>query len=173
MAKAAKDKVKKPINTKTVAGRRQLRFHSIPDLAVEIDRIVAADKAGRLGRVGNWTAGQSMGHLAKWIEMSYQGFPFKVPWLMRFIGTNFMKRGMLRDGMKPGISLPKSMMEKIGGNPDIPTEEGAMRLKRGLARLKAGEVPPHDSPLLGKLSLEEWIQLHLRHAELHLSFLHP
>lgn len=173
MAKKAKSDKKKPVNTKTVPGRRTLRFNSIPDLAIEIDRIVAAEKAGRLGRVGNWTAGQNLGHLAKWIEMSYQGFPFKASWLLRFFAVTFLKRKMLRDGMKPGINLPASAMAKIGDYPDMPVEDAALRLKKALARLKAGEIPPHDSPLFGKLSLQEWTQLHLRHAELHLSFLHP
>lgn len=171
MAKKA-DK-NKPVNTKTVPGRRALRFNSIADLAVEIDRIVAADAAGRLGRVGNWSAGRIFGHLAKWIEMSYAGFPFKVSGFMRFIGTTFMKRRMITKGFPAGVSLPKSALAAIGDYPDMPAAEGAMRLKKALARLKAGEVPPHPSPLLGTLTLDEWINLHLRHAELHLSFLHP
>lgn len=171
----AKSKEKKPIDTAKVAGRRQIRFASIPDLAVEIDRIVAAEKAGRLGRVGNWTAGQIFGHLAKWIEMGYEGFPFRFPWFVRMM-ARWSLAGMLRDGMKPGFHLPKKTLEKIGAfpqYPDMPIDEGALRLKRALARLKAGEIPPHESPAFGKLSLDEWTQLHLRHAELHLSFLHP
>ncbi|MGD9690943.1 MAG: DUF1569 domain-containing protein [Phycisphaerales bacterium] len=168
----AKTKEKKPIDTARVPGRRQIRFASITDLAIEIDRIVAAEKAGRLGRVGNWTAGQIFGHLAKWIEMSYEGFPFRVPGLVRFF-ARMSKRRLLRDGLKPGMNLPKSALSKIGEYPDMPVEDGALRFKKALARLKAGEIPPHESPAFGKLTLDEWVQLHLRHAELHLSFLHP
>ena len=28
---------------------------------------------------GNWTAGQTFGHLAVWIECSYDGYPFRAP----------------------------------------------------------------------------------------------
>ncbi len=170
MAKKA-DK-NKPINTKTVPGRRTIRFNSIADLAFEIDRVAAADAAGRLGRVGNWSAGRIFGHLAKWIEMSYTGFPFQMPWLMRFVGRNFMKRRFITTGFPAGVSLPRKATDAIGEYPDMPTPEGATRLKKALARLKS-EAPPHPSPLLGPLSHDEWVQLHLRHAELHLSFLHP
>lgn len=172
MPKPDKKNKSKVIDTAKVTGRRQIRFASIPDLAVEIDRIVAAEKAGRLGRVGNWTAGQIFGHLAKWIEMSYQGFPFRVPGLVRFF-IGFSRNKILRDGFKPGTHLPKKTLDKVGAYQDMPVEEGALRLKRALARLKAGEIPPHESPAFGKLSLQEWVQLQLRHAELHLSFLHP
>jgi hypothetical protein len=172
VAKPSKKDKNKSIDTGKVAGRRQIRFHSIPDLAIEIDRIVAAEKAGRLGRVGNWTAGQIFGHLAKWIEMSYEGFPFRVPGIVRFF-IKMSKNKTLRDGLKPGLKMPQKTLDKIGPYPDMPVEEGALRLKRALARLKAGEIPPHESPAFGKLRLEEWVQLHLRHAELHLSFLHP
>ena len=44
---------------------------------------------------------------------------------------------------------------------------GAAIERAGSQRMK------HPSPVLGKLSHEQWEQLHCRHAELHLSFLHP
>ena len=44
------------IDTSKVQDRRKLRFHSIDDLLADVDRIVAAEKAGTLRRTGNWTA---------------------------------------------------------------------------------------------------------------------
>jgi hypothetical protein len=29
------------------------------------------------------------------------------------------------------------------------------------------------SPVLGRLSHEQWVQFHCRHAEMHFSFMHP
>jgi hypothetical protein len=172
-SRGGKDKGKsRVIDTGKVTGRRQVRFATIPDLAVEIDRVVAADKSGRLGRVGNWTSGQQMGHLAKWIEMSYEGYPFQLSGWTRFM-AGLAKGRTLREGMKPGYHLPKRAMEKIGDYPDVPVDQAGLRLKRALARLKAGEIPTHANPFFGKLRLEEWVELHLRHAELHMSFLHP
>jgi len=52
-----------------------LRFSNHEDLWREIDRIAAADRAGRLRRTGNWTAGQTFGHLAAWTNFPYDGYP--------------------------------------------------------------------------------------------------
>jgi len=41
-----------------------------------------------------------------------------------------------------------------------------------VARLQA-TTKRYPSPAFGPLTLEEWDQLHLRHAELHLSFFVP
>jgi hypothetical protein len=35
------------------------------------------------------------------------------------------------------------------------------------------QAPTAPSPILGTLTHEEWIAMHLRHAELHLGFLIP
>lgn len=45
-------------------------------------------------------------------------------------------------------------------------------LQAAFARL-AAQVPMRPNPIFGKMSHEEWIKLHLRHAELHQSFFHP
>ena len=66
--------------------RRQLQFAMIDDLLAEIDRLVEADKAGRIQTLGTWTPGQILGHLAAWIEYGYAGYPMKpVPWLIRLL----------------------------------------------------------------------------------------
>ena len=53
----------------------------------------------------------------------------------------------------------------------MPLAEGAARLRKAVARLQAGEPARYDSPAFGPMNHEERIQLNLRHAELHLSFL--
>lgn len=64
------------INSAKVNNRRALRFRSIDEALQEIDRIVAAENAGKLSTLGNWTPGQNMGHVATWINYSYDGYPF-------------------------------------------------------------------------------------------------
>jgi hypothetical protein len=44
-----------PVNTAKVAGPRLLRFESIDQALAEVERIVEAERAGRLKRLGNWT----------------------------------------------------------------------------------------------------------------------
>jgi hypothetical protein len=160
------------IDTGKVADRRGLRFNSIDDLLADVDRIVAAERAGRLRQAGNWTAGQTMGHLAAWINYAYDGFPMdRPPWFVRFI-LGFLKKKYLRDGMPAGVRIPKAENGTYGTEP-LSTAEGADRLRKALARLKSGETARYDSPAWGRMPDEERIALNLRHAELHLSFLHP
>ena len=60
------------IDTKT-ASRRALHFNTIPDAIAEADRLAAADRAGKLKQLGNWTLGQNLGHLASWVDYSFMG----------------------------------------------------------------------------------------------------
>lgn len=160
------------IETKTVQDRRKLRFNSIDDILADIDRIVAAGKAGKLRCTGNWTAGQAMGHVAAWINYPYDGFPMgRPPFFIRFI-LRFLKKKYLRGGMPAGVKIPKVEHGTFATEP-LSTEEGAARLGKALARMKSNEEAKYDSPAWGKMPYEERVAINLRHAELHLSFLHP
>lgn len=160
------------IDTAKVTDRRKLRYNSIDDLLADIDRIVAADKAGRLRCTGNWTAGQAMGHVAAWINYAYEGFPLaRPPWPIRVI-LGFLKKKYLRDGLPAGVKIPKVEGGTKGTEP-LTTEEGASRLRKALARLSSPEPARFPSPAWGEMSQGERITLNLRHADLHLSFLHP
>jgi len=92
------------MDTRKVQDRRRLRFKTLDDLLTDIDRIVAADQAGKLRYTGNWTAGQAMGHLATWMNYAYEGYPMKVPWFIR----PFIRRQQdryLREGMGAGVRI--------------------------------------------------------------------
>ena len=151
--------------------RRRLSFASIDEVLAEVDRIVAAEQAGTLRRTGNWTVGQTFGHLAAWITYGYEGYPFRVPWFVRFLVRPMLRR-FIRTGLRPGVRLPK-VREGTYGTEVLSTEEGARRLRAALGRLKAGEPARCPSPGFGSMSEEERVQLNLRHAELHLGYLHP
>jgi len=45
------------------------------------------------------------------------------------------------------------------------------RLRSALARLDADEKFTQPSPLLGRLSHEQWVRMQLGHASMHLGFL--
>lgn len=159
------------IETGKVTDRRQLHYQSIDELLADVDRIVAADKAGTLRRTGNWTAGQAFGHLASWINYSYDGYPSRPPWFIRLI-LRLMKKKILRGGMRPGVRIPGAS-EGTFGTGLLSTDEGARQLREALMRLKRGEPSKFDSPAWGPMPLDERIAMNLRHADLHLSFLHP
>ena len=155
------------------AGRRQLRFATIDDLLGEIDRVMAAHRAGQLRSGGNWTPGQILGHVAAWVEYGYEGYPMKPPpWFIRVILRWKVKKYLHHGGMPSGVRIP-GVKEGTYGTDALSPEEGADRLRRALKRLQSGEPAKYDSPAFGPMSHDDRIQLNLRHAELHLSFAVP
>src|SRR5262245_60075231 len=89
-------------------GYRKLRFETVDQMRAEIDRIAAADAAGRLKQIGNWSAGQFFSHLAAWIEYGYDGYPLKPPpWIIRVI-IRWRMGKYLRDGMPRGVRIPNT-----------------------------------------------------------------
>ena len=160
------------VNTANVTDRRRLRFASLDDVIADVERIVAADRAGNLRRTGNWTAGQCFGHLAAWMTFAYEGFPMRrPPWFIRWL-IRRKKAKYLHEGMPAGVRIPGVKGGTAATEP-LSIEEGAARLRRAIQRLKSNEPEKFESPAFGPLSHEERVALNLRHAELHLSFLHP
>jgi hypothetical protein len=159
-----------PLDTGKVAGRRALRFESIDQVMAEVDRLAGAERAGRLRRLGNWTLGQTLGHLAAWAEYGYTGSPLKVPFFIRWV-LRLRKRKFLYGPMRAGVKIPGVEGGTLATDP-VSLDEGLGRFRRVLGRLKA-EAPTAPSPVFGLLTHEESIAMNLRHAELHLGFLIP
>src|SRR5262245_26063826 len=159
-----------PVDTGKVTGRRTLRFEMIDQALADAERLVEAERAGRLKRLGNWTLGQTLGHLAAWAEYGYTGFPLKVPFFVRWI-LRLRKQKFLYGPMRSGVRIPRVDGGTLATEP-MPLEEGWERFLRAMERVKA---EPHTapSPIFGLLTHEEAIALNLRHAELHLSFFIP
>ncbi|HVZ95204.1 MAG TPA: DUF1569 domain-containing protein, partial [Phycisphaerales bacterium] len=97
-----------PIDTAKVTDRRKLRFKSPEDALRDAEALVAADFAGTLRSTGNWTLGQTLGHLASWINYSFDGFPIRKPpffirWILKGRKSQFVQ-GEMRQGVKiPGV----------------------------------------------------------------------
>lgn len=150
--------------------RRTLRFASLDDVLAEARRLMEAAQAGRLSYAGRWTLARMLNHLAVWMEYAYTEAPLKVPFFMRWL-LRPMKRRMLTTSMKSGLRLPKVQGGTLGIE-DVPLEQAVRRFEAALGRLKS-EPPTRAHPLFGRMTHDEWIALHLRHAELHLSFAVP
>src|SRR5881394_241123 len=114
-----------PINTSSIAERRILRFESIDDCLDEANRLAPSCRRGAGKQLGNWTLGQTFGHLAAWAEYSYSPCPIKAPWIVRFI-MGFQKNKFLHNPMKPGIRIPRV----DGGT----LATGPMEMEEGLRR---------------------------------------
>jgi hypothetical protein len=160
----------KPVDTKHAPGRRSLRFASIDEALAEVDRLVQAERAGRLKRVGNWTLGQVLGHLATWVEYAYTGAPLKVPFFVKWF-LRFQKRRFLYEPMKLGARIPGIPGGTLATEL-MPLDEAEGKYRRFMERLKT-EAPTALNPIFDVLTHEEWIALHLRHAEGHLGFMVP
>ena len=158
------------VDTGKVQDYRKLRFGSVAELRREIDLLVAAEEAGTLRRSGNWTLGQIFGHLATWINYGYEGYPMRVPWFVRFF-VRMQFRSYVRNGLPRSLRIPKVEAGTYGTDV-LSTQEGARQLRAALDRL-AREPATHDSPAFGKISEADRTELTLRHAELHLGYVHP
>lgn len=157
------------IDTGNVTGRRVVQFRTIDEALAEIEGLAQADREGRIELLGNWTLGQIFGHLATWIGFAYDGNPLRPPWIIRVI-MNFRRSKYLK-GLPAGVKIPGVQGGTLGTEV-LPTEDGLEKLRSGLNRLKV-EAPTKPNPIFGPMSHHEWIDLHLRHAELHLSFVKP
>jgi hypothetical protein len=159
------------VDTRKVRGRRTLKFDSLDACLAEVARLREAEHAGKLKALGNWTLGQTLGHLAAWVEYWYVGFPMpKPPWAVRVVSKG-MLWWFLNAPMEPGFRLPGAKQGTWGQEPcSVP--DGEARLRGMFERLKR-EKASVPSPLFGMLPQEKLIKLHLRHAELHLGFFVP
>jgi hypothetical protein len=157
----------------SIVPRRAVQFDSVEALNAEIDRIVAAHAAGRLRATGNWTSAQIFEHVARLIEFSYDGFPFRAAWHVRAV-SHVAKwiawKPFVRFALRPGHKLKGGEQALL---PDANADFAAAtaRLRAALVRIERGERMLQPSPYEGSISHEQWIYGHLRHAELHLSFL--
>ncbi|MFO0951857.1 MAG: DUF1569 domain-containing protein [Isosphaeraceae bacterium] len=69
------------VNTKSVAGRRTLRFETLDDILAELDRL----EGKPLKVLGNWSVGQILAHLAIPMNGAIDGVKFPVPWYFRAV----------------------------------------------------------------------------------------
>ena len=159
-----------PVDTGKVTGRRTLRFETIDEMMADVDRLVEAERASRLKRLGNWTLGQTLGHLATWAEYGYTGSPLNPPFFIKWI-LRLRKQKFLWQPMPAGVKIPGVEGGTLATDP-MPTDEALTRLRRVMERLKK-EPPTHPHNVFGQLKHEESIAITLRHAELHLSFFVP
>jgi hypothetical protein len=159
------------VNTKHVKDRRRLRFERLAEAVAEAERLATCEAGSSVRTAGNWTLGQTLGHLAYWANAAFEGLPDmrKPPWLMRVM-LRFMKSSFLNKQLPAGVKIPH-VPNGTFGTQEIPTEEGLRLMRIAYERLE-GSCPSLPSPMLGPLTHEEWIKLNLRHAELHLSFFH-
>lgn len=159
------------VDTKSVAGRRKLRFDSLDDLLAEADRLAS----GEVTMLGNWSLAQVFAHLAAGINSTMDGSTFKPPALMRLMAPvmkMFMKKKFIHEGIPSGFQIPKAAQAQFIPADDVEIQTALGQLRSAVERFKSADnLAGH--PLLGTLTKEETMQFQLRHAEMHLSFAIP
>lgn len=147
--------------------RRIVTYCTLQDFLVDVGTLIDSE----VTTVGNWSFAQILEHLARAIDASIDGFSFQSNWLVRTLVAPLLKNRLLTTPMKPGFTLPR---RASGYLPEADVELGVSHehLEAAVGRLAMTE-PTAPHPFLGRLSDREWLALHLRHAEMHMSFVMP
>jgi Protein of unknown function (DUF1569) len=155
------------VDTKNALGRRTLRFTTLEEVIADSEKLVSSPHTRMLG---NWPLDRLLTHLAHGIDSSIDGSTVQAPRVVRLIAP-FFKGRILRNGMSAGTQLPKQA--EVNLYPEVGSPREALeRLRAAVGRLR-NERMTACHPVFGKITPEEWLQLHLRHSELHLSFALP
>lgn len=158
-----------PVDVRSVR-RRMLAFSSQADVARDLDALEAAHGSGRLERLGNHDAGAIFDHLAMAMRCSVDGFPVRAALFLRVIGP-LVKKSVLSKPIQPGVRLSQSD-ERAAWNTSVTFEQGIASLREQITRAAQPGVQANAAhPFFGRMTPEEWRIYHLRHRELHLSFL--
>ena len=94
-------------------------------------------------------------------------------WLRPSAGSARDQSRALSRPLPAGLKIPSPLRSRFMPKERISWLEAVDHLRRTVGRVKAGERMAQPSPLLGELNHEQWVQLHCRHAEMHLSFIRP
>ena len=160
----------KAVVTAKVADRRTLSFNCMADILGDIEMLDAAEKDGKsISATGNWTPAQIIEHVLCFIDCSMDGFDFKAPLVLRIIGW-IGRSYILKNPIKPGLRLPAKMSMVIP-SPKTTWSDAVSHARKAILRVEAGKHMSKPSPLLGKMSHEDWVKLHCSHAEMHFSFI--
>jgi hypothetical protein len=157
-----------PRDTKQTPNRRELNFTKIDEALVDVEVIAAAERAGRARCLGNWSTGQILDHLASWADYAFDGTPLHPPFVIRLL-LRPMKRRFLHKKMPAGGKIPKVPGGTLAIAP-ASLDDGLAHFRMAFVRLR-DQAPTAPHVIFGRLAHDEWINMHLRHAELHLSFI--
>ncbi|MEO0514718.1 MAG: DUF1569 domain-containing protein [Planctomycetota bacterium] len=155
-----------PVNVKK-AERRELHFETLDEVLVDAEAVTDQATA-----TGNWTPPQIIDHVAFGVHMLNHGADFKVPLPMKMFGRVLKVFGAHTKPMKPGINPPAKVAAVFAPSPDITLEAAKQKLRDEVTYANQHGMH-HPSPLFGKLTPEECIQMNCRHAEMHFGFIKP
>jgi len=149
--------------------RREVKLHCFNCLRSELDKFEQAGEDG-LTTTGEWTAGQIVQHVCETMKRSIDGFEFKAPWFVRLMRPIIRMKFVGKAKPIPaGIKLTGDSTTMIPPK-SVALSDAIADLRSTIERAKK-EKMAQPSPVFGKMTHEDWVNLHLRHAELHFSFI--
>ena len=155
------------VETAQATGRCTLRFNNFDEILDHVHALAARPTR----QLGNWSLGQVCQHLGTSMEQCASAerlFAVSLKW--RIFGR-LVRGRVLKKGLPSGFKLPPEGAAVLVP-PPVSVEQGLATLKQGMASLeKTSRRVPH--PVFGAMNVDQWHQFHLRHAEMHLSFIVP
>ncbi|MEO1128986.1 MAG: DUF1569 domain-containing protein [Planctomycetota bacterium] len=143
-----------------------LRFESLGDVLHHAERIAA----GSGETTGNWSAPQIIDHVRRAITCSRTGFgDVRVPALLR-LGARMMRGRFLSRTMPTGVKFPPSARSVFEPPADITMDEAMALLRDEVRQSSTPGTMTQPSPIFGRMTHEQWVKLHCRHAEMHFGF---
>lgn len=155
------------MTTATTSSRREVHYASLDEFLHDAQRLAE----GEARTLGEWTYAQILQHLSVALTASVVGFGFRGPWLLRTLIGPMVLRRILKNGMKPGFRL-KGAAQRLIPSDDVALPKALSKLRTAVERFQESSTLA-EHPVFGRLDRDQWTALHLRHAELHMSFVHP
>lgn len=150
------------INTKKVADRREVKYASLEEMLADAERLASDSNVRTLG---NWSQGQIYEHLARALYTSIDGSDMSFPAPARWLMSLLMKKKFLYREIPAGFKVSGKVIPN-----ETSIEQGLASLRKAVARQQS-ELNRAIHPGFGHLTNAEWEAFHLRHAEMHMSFL--
>lgn len=156
------------VDVKHVVDRRVVRYDTLQDLLADAEQLAA----GPVRTLGNHSFGQILRHLALTMNGSIDDAfsSIRFPWWIRFL-ARMRRKAIFAGGLRPGIRLP-SDADVYAWPKEKELTAMLEDLRKAVSRLE-NETKRGSHPAFGKLTVNEWNQFHLRHSELHMSFVVP
>lgn len=154
------------IDTKQVQGCCKRRFASLDEVLDECRAL--SDRPTR--QLGNWTLGQICQHLGTSMQLCTTSESlFPVPLYLRILGP-LVRGRILKHGLPRGFQVPPQGAALLP--PPVSVDEGLATLVAGIEALNSTTRRVRH-PVFGAMNVDQWNRFHLRHAEMHLSFITP
>jgi hypothetical protein len=155
------------IQTHQAPKRRRLRFHSHSEVLAEVRSLAS----GPTRQLGNWSLPAICQHLATAMNLCIDGgVTFPVPLRTRIL-ARLARRRILATGLPVGFKLPQQAATVLYPDPES-VQAAIADMERAIGRLQSTDQRVAH-PVLGSMNAAQWDLFHLRHAELHLSFILP